>query len=126
MPKLSSPSFVKLAKLAKLARLVMDSISGQGLTRKFMDPTPDLVRAWKWPRLDAQWSDADLASAAMINALCLENCYRVGSPPRVLQSLSLLEALDLHVYDVSFPCNDDVRSELHPIVLLWFALRDLE
>ena len=95
----------------------------RGLKRKFMDPPRDLV---KWPRLDEQWSDADIASGTLINALCLENIYRIRRPRRVLQSLSLIEALDLHMYDVSFPENDDVRSELPPIVQLWFLLRDLD
>ena len=95
----------------------------KGLKRKFMDMPLDMV---KWPSLDVQWSDADLASAALINSLCLECSYVVRPKVRVLQSRSLIAALDLHVYDVSFPCNDDVRSELHPIVQLWFALRDLE
>jgi hypothetical protein len=70
----------------------------KGLKRKFMDMPLDIV---KWPSLDAQWSDADLASAALINALCLECSYVVRPKVRVLQSRSLIAALDLHVYDVS-------------------------
>jgi len=86
----------------------------RGLKRKFMDPPPDLV---KWPRLDEQWSDKDLASARLINALCFENFYRIRGPPRARYS-RLIEALDLHMYDVSFPENDDVRSQLLPLVQL--------
>ncbi len=91
-----------------------------------MKPPPDLV---KWPNLDAKWSDRDLASAQLIDALCLENIYlfQDHDPPRVPQSLSLIEALALETYiGVSFPENDDVRSPLPSIVQLWFLLRDLE